>query len=125
MRPEVRCAFDPAAIGLNSSGETKGCWNIFGAAPVAFLLASARTNQRQIADEERADPGRSAELVSADRNHICVGQRNLSSGLGTIGKEDTTCTAHYRSQLIERLENACFIVGMLNDDQRLLRTKCS
>ena len=74
---------------------------VLGSAAIALLLPAARLQHREIADQQRADAGRPAELVAETAMKSASGSGNLARSLRAIG----TAAASPRSRTI------CWIVG--------------
>ena len=101
------------------SGKGQRARHILSSAPIALLLpAAARLQRVQVADQQRADPRRTAELVGANGDEIGVGKRHLRRALRAIGEQQAPGVADFRCEPVERLDHAGLIIDLLDCDQR-------
>ena len=99
-------------------GEGQRARRILRAAPIALLLPADRLQRPKVLDQQGADAGRSAQLVGRQGDEIGVGQRLFAGALGAVGEQQRPRLADLRRDAVQRLEDAGFVVDLLDRDQR-------
>jgi len=87
---------------------------VLGTAAIAPFLASARLKRPKIADQQRTDPWRPAELVRRHGNKVGFRKCDLPGSLRAVTQEQRSCVSHQFLDFPDRLQDARFIVDELD-----------